>query len=48
MFFTQDVLVANGGKFSTIWLAAIKRNSVKRRDYERVDIDKTWLVMLIR
>ena len=42
MFFTDDILVASGGKFAIIWLAATRKNKLKRRDCEGVDIIKTW------
>ncbi|XP_076815879.1 uncharacterized protein LOC143461857 isoform X2 [Clavelina lepadiformis] len=41
MFFTSDILVATGGKFSTIWLAAMKKNCLKRRNYDKVDLVET-------
>ena len=42
MFFTNDVLVAGGGKFSIIWLAATRKTRIKRKDCQNVDIIKIW------
>jgi len=38
MFFSPDLLCKRSGKFAVIWTAAMKRNKLKRRDYESVDL----------
>lgn len=38
MFFTPDLLCKTGGKFAVVWLAAMKRNRLKRKDFDSVDL----------
>jgi len=38
MFFAPDLLCKRSGKFAVIWTAAMKRNRLKRRDFESVDL----------
>ena len=46
MFFSPDLLCKRSGKFAVIWTAAMKRNKLKRRDYESVDLIEVWSVNL--
>ncbi|XP_078492538.1 uncharacterized protein LOC100176076 [Ciona intestinalis] len=41
MFFTHDVLVNTGGKFATIWLAAMMKGKIKKKDYQSVQLEET-------
>nr|XP_002124317.2 uncharacterized protein LOC100176076 [Ciona intestinalis] len=41
MFFTHDVLVNTGGKFATIWLAAMMKGKIKKKDYLSVQLEET-------
>ncbi|ELU03326.1 hypothetical protein CAPTEDRAFT_214757 [Capitella teleta] len=41
MFFSQDLLQKRGGKFGIIWIAATRGTGLSRRDYIRVNVQKS-------